>query len=313
MAVRHARPAAPPAAPGTAEADFHTHTTRSDGVLEPEELARQARAAGVRILGVADHDNLAGYRELTAAGAGPLPDGLRLVPAVEINSVAARFAAGLPEGELHMLGIGVDPDDEAFEAALADQRGARRIRFFKMVDRLRDLGLAVDAQVAMLDLSADDALGRPTVARALVAAGHALDVEDAFARLIGHGCPGYVPRGGLDPIAAIRAIRDTGGLASLAHFPEAPDREPLLRELMDAGLSGLETHHRSFDAPTRSAMSATARRLGLVETGGSDYHGDHGPYADTHAALVMPDWLVDGVMARLGGGPGPGQTVAGRP
>lgn len=306
MAARHARPDAPPTTPGTAEADFHTHTTRSDGVLEPAELARQARAAGVRILAIADHDNLAGYRELTAPGAAPLPDGLELIPAVEINSVAGRFTRDLPEGELHMLGIGVDPGDDAFEAALAAQRDARRIRFDEMVGRLREIGLPIDAQVAALDLAADDALGRPTVARALMAAGHATDVQDAFTRLIGHGCPAYVPRAGLDPIAAIRAIRDAGGLASLAHFGEAPAREPLIRELMEAGLDGLETHHRSFDAETRAASSAFARRVGLVETGGSDYHGDHGPYAATHAELVIPRWLADGVLGALRRAPSDG-------
>lgn len=313
MAARHGRPDTPPVTPGTAEADFHTHTARSDGVLEPAELVRQARAAGVRILAIADHDNLAGYRELVAPGAPRLPDGLELIPAVEINSVAGRFAADLPEGELHMLGIGVDPGDEAFEAALTAQRDARRIRFHTMVDRLREIGLPIDAQVAALDLSADDALGRPTVARALMAAGHATDVQDAFTRLIGHGCPAYVPRAGLDPIAAIRAIRAAGGLAALAHFGEAPAREPLIRELMEAGLNGLETHHRSFDPETRAATSALAKRVGLVETGGSDYHGDHGPYAETHAELVVPQWLVDGVLAALPRAPSAGGPSTPRP
>jgi predicted metal-dependent phosphoesterase TrpH len=299
VVARHARSDKHPTAPGTAAADFHTHTTRSDGVLEPSELARQARDAGVRLLAIADHDNLAAYRELTASGAAPLPDGLALIPAVEINSVAGRLAAELPEGELHVLGLGVDPGDAAFEAALRAQRDARRIRFYTMVDRLRDLDLAIDEQVAELDPAADNALGRPTIARALIAAGHAVDVQDAFARVIGAGCPAYVPRRGLDPVSAIRAIRSAGGLASLAHFPEAPTRQPLIRELMAAGLDGLETHHRSFLPETREAMAAFARAIGLVETGGSDYHGDHGPYAETHAELVVPNELADGVVAAL--------------
>ncbi len=299
MVARHTRPDHRPATPGTAAADFHSHTSRSDGVLEPAELARQAREAGVRLLAIADHDNLAAYRELTAPGAAPLPAGLTLIPGVEINSVAGRLAAELPEGELHILGLGVDPGDAAFEAALSAQRDARRIRFYAMVDRLRDLDLAIDEQVASLDPTADDALGRPTIARALIAAGHALDVQDAFARVIGAGCPAYVPRRGLDPVSAIRAIRAAGGLASLAHFADAPAREPLIRELMAAGLDGLETHHRSFPPETREAMSAFARTLSLVETGGSDYHGDHGPYADTHATLVVPDELADGVVASI--------------
>jgi predicted metal-dependent phosphoesterase TrpH len=297
---RHARPEADrPRVPGTATADFHTHTTRSDGVLEPAELVRQAHEAGVRLLAIADHDSLAAYRELTWESAAPLPADLELIPAVEINAVTRGLAAPLPDGELHILGLGVDPGDAAFEAALAAQRNARRIRFLAMVDRLRDLGLGIDKQVATLDFAADDALGRPTIARALIAAGYAVDVEDAFNRLIGHGGPVYVPRGGLDPIGAIRAVRAAGGLASLAHFPEAPDREPLIRELMAAGLDGLETNHRSFDEEVRERMWAFAGRMGLVATGGSDYHGDHGPYADTHAELVITDELIAGVRAAL--------------
>lgn len=312
MAPRHGRPDPRLSGSGTAEADFHTHTTRSDGVLEPMELARQAREAGVRLLAIADHDNLAAYRELTAPGSEQLPEGLGLIPAVEINAVTGRFAAAdLPEGELHILGLGVDPNDAAFEAGLAAQRNARRVRFHAIVARLRELDLGIDEQVAALDLSGDDALGRPTVARALMAAGHATDVDDAFSRLIGHGSPAYVRRGGLEPIAAIRAIRAAGGIASLAHFAESPSREPLIRELMDAGLDGLETHHRSFDAPTRDAMAAFAARLRLVATGGSDYHGDHGPYADTHAHLVIPADLIAGVRAALRSGRMPRTTMHG--
>ncbi|HEY3335703.1 MAG TPA: hypothetical protein VGK16_10775 [Candidatus Limnocylindrales bacterium] len=286
--------------PGDAVADVHAHSTRSDGVLEPAELVRQVHAAGVRLFALADHDNLAGYRELVAPGAAPLPDGLVLVPAVEINAITRGLGLELAEGELHVLGIGVDPADEAFEAALVGQRGARRARFHATVDLLREIGLPIDAQVAELDLTGDDALGRPTVARALMRAGFADSVEDAFRRILTHGQPGYVPRTGLGPVEAIRAIRAAGGLASIAHFREAPDRTPLLRELMDEGLNGLESHHRSFDEEARAAVGETARALGLVETGGTDYHGDLGPYAAAHAGLVMPDPLVAGLRTALG-------------
>lgn len=301
MALRHA-PRTPdePILPGDATADLHTHTRRSDGVLEPADLLTQAHAAGVRLFAIADHDNLAAYRELTAPGAPPLPQGFELVPAVEINAVTRGLDVELPEGELHVLGIGVDPADDAFEAAIAAQRGSRRLRFSTTVARLRDIGLAVDAHLPPGVLESDDALGRPTLARALVAAGHVETVEDAFRRILGHGLPGFVPRTGMGPVEAIRAIRAAGGLASIAHFPEAPQRLPLVRELIAEGLDGLETHHRSFDAEARATMAATAQLLGLVETGGTDYHGDLGPYAESHAGLVMPDTLVAGLRARLG-------------
>lgn len=288
---------------GDAVADLHTHSTRSDGTLEPIVLARAAFDVGVRLLAIADHDNLAAYRELTAHGAPALPDGLTLIPAVEINSISRDPSLDLPEGELHIVGLGVDPHDEAFEAALATQRNGRKHRFTTSIARLREAGYPVEQFLAPDITESDDALGRPTLARALVAAGYAYNVQDAFDRFVGHGCVGYVPRIGLDPAGAIRAIRAAGGLASLAHFPQAVDRLPLLRELIDAGLDGLETHHRSFDAETRARMHSVAISLGLTETGGTDFHGDYGTYAESHAALVMPAGLVEGVRRELTGHP----------
>ena len=254
-------------------------------MLVPAALVRDAYAAGVRLLGLTDHDTLAGYREV--AGSPTVPAGLTLIPGVEINALVMRDL-GLWEGELHILGFGMDPDDEAFEAALVAQRQARRIRFDRTVALLRELGLPIDAQVAALQVGADDALGRPTIARALIAAGFATSVEDAFSRLIGHGAPGYVRREGLGPEAAIQAIGAAGGIPVLAHFREAPTRVDVVRDLVDAGLRGLEVHYRSFDLPTVEAVAAVAASLGLIATGGSDYHGDLGPYADAHASLWVP-------------------------
>jgi len=194
----------------------------------------------------------------------------------------------------------MDPSDEAFEAALAGQRDQRRVRFARTVDRLRELGMPIDAQVASVDPAADDALGRPTIARALVAAGFAISVEDAFARLIGHGAPAYVRREGLGPNDAIRTIRAAGGIPVLAHFREAPARLELLRELVEVGLAGLEVHYRSFDAATTAAVGEVATSLGLLATGGTDHHGDLGPYADAHAGLWVPPEVGDALLGRLG-------------
>ncbi len=186
------------------------------------------------------------------------------------------------------MGLGWIQTDAEFEAALVAQREQRRIRFDRTVDRLREIGLDIDAQVAGLALDGNDALGRPTIARALIAAGHAETVEDAFRRLLGFGRPAYVPRLGLGPIEAIAAIRAAGGLPSLAHFREAPEREDVLRELVDAGLGGLEVYYRSFDEAAVQAVGEVARRLALVSTGGSDYHGDTGTYAEAHGHLWVP-------------------------
>jgi len=272
-----------PPAPSTI--DLHAHSTRSDGVLTPAALIRNVAAAGVRLFSLTDHDTLAGYRDLM--GSGAVPNDMTLIPGVEINALVARDL-GLWEGELHILGFGMDPDDDAFEATLGAQRASRRGRFDRTVALLRQIGMPIDAQVAGLDTADDDALGRPTIARALIAAGFATSVEDAFTRIIGHGMPGYVRREGLGPEEAIRAIRDAGGLPVLAHFREAPTRPDVIRELVDIGLGGLEVYYRSFDQPTVEAMTVVARANGLVMTGGSDYHGGPRPYADSHARLWVP-------------------------
>lgn len=293
--------------PGPSPVDLHTHTSRSDGVLAPAVLVAAAAATGVRLLAVTDHDTLAAWRELTAAGAPSLPATLELLPAVEINSVA-REIPDLPDGELHLLGLGVDPADDGFEAVLAAQRERRRARFRAMIARLRECGMPVEAQLEALDLGAIDALGRPTLARALVAAGHATSVHDAFARLVGRDAPGYVPREGIGPTEAITAIRAAGGLPVLAHFAAAPGRPGLVRTLVDAGLGGLEVYYRGFDRAAVAALAGLARDLGLVATGGTDFHGDDEAYAPAHASLRVPPEVGDAVRRALGRSPA---TVAG--
>lgn len=271
--------------PAPARIDLHTHTTRSDGLLAPAELVRQAFDAGVRLLAITDHDSVAAVRDVRAA----LPAGLELVPGVEINAVGAVGLDG-SGGEVHVLGLGVDPDDEAFEATLAGQRTARRERFDEMVRRLAGLGLDLRAELDAMPPAVDeDALGRPRIARAMIARGAATSIDDAFERWLSPGRPAYVPRAGLGAVEAISTIRAAGGLPALAHFWSAPQRLDAIRELRAAGLGGLEVHHRSFDASTVALMAQIAREAGLVATGGTDYHGDGGPYAATHAGLWLPD------------------------
>jgi 3',5'-nucleoside bisphosphate phosphatase len=283
--------------PGPSPVDLHTHTLRSDGVLSPLELVNAAAAAGVRTLAITDHDTLAAPRELTAGAA--IPASMELWPGVEINTVTVGTRMFWP-GELHLLGLCVDVDDDAFEALLATQRGQRRARFERMVARLRVAGLSVDDLAEALTVDEREALGRPTLARLLVAKGLAASVEDAFDRIIGQGGPGYVPRSGVGPREAIVAIRAAGGLPVLAHTADAADRQPVLRELRDIGLGGLEVHYHRFDQQTVASVARVARHLGLVPTGGSDYHGDRESYAKAHARLWVPTADADAVREATG-------------
>jgi 3',5'-nucleoside bisphosphate phosphatase len=284
-----------PPAPSTI--DLHTHSLRSDGLLTPPQLVAAAAAVGIRLLALADHDTLAGVRELR--GGGHLPAGLELVAGVEINSVAGE---GTPfeDGELHILGLGVDVADEAFEAVLRRQRDGRRVRYERMVERLREVEPGIDAALAALPVTGDeDALGRPRLARALMATGRASSVSDAFDRLLSRGRAAYVARVGVGPIQAISAIRAAGGLPVLAHFAEARSHLPAIRELIDAGLRGLEVYYRSYEQPIVETLASVADELRLVPTGGTDYHGDVETYAEAHAHLWVPPEVGDAVRAAM--------------
>ncbi len=295
---RHARAIDPVVPDGPSRVDLHSHTLRSDGILEPRALVEQAAAAGVRLLAITDHDDLAAYRELHAAGAPPLPNGLSLIPGVEINCLT-RGQADFWEGELHILGFGVRPDDEAFEALLRQQREGRRVRFERTLAALRGQGMSVDAAAERMDLSAIESLGRPTVARLLIDSGHVTSVEEAFARWLGRGCPAYIAREGIGPGPAIIAIRAAGGLPVLAHFGEAEAHLPILRELRATGLGGLEVYYRTFDRQHVKSVGRVADELGLVKTGGSDFHGDTGSYAEIHAATWVPEVVGERLLSAL--------------
>jgi predicted metal-dependent phosphoesterase TrpH len=171
-----------------------------------------------------------------------------------------------------------------------------------MLQRLREIGMPVDAQLEGMDRSDEESLGRPTIARALVEAGWAADVQDAFARFVGHGKPGYVRREGMGPVEALAAIRAAGGLPVLAHFSAAPRLPGVVDEMIAAGLRGIEVHHRSFSAATVAAMREVATRHRLVASGGTDYHGDEGTYAEAVAETWVPDDVADRLLALLASG-----------
>jgi len=283
--------------PARNQVDLHCHTRRSDGIMEPADLYAEAREYGMRLVAITDHDALDAYRELRAAGLGATAgrDGPELISGVEINTLAASPPA--PWGdELHILGLGVDPADEPFEALLTGQRAGRRERIERMAALLRTLGVPIDGYLEQTLPTSVSSAGRPHIARALVLAGHATSIDHAMTRWLAPGAPGWVPRRGMGTVEAITAIRRAGGLAALAHFPAAPERADLLYELKDAGLAGLEVYYRAFRPETVATMAETATALALVPTGGSDYHGDAMTYAEAQDLTRVPNEVGEGVL-----------------
>ncbi len=284
--------------------DLHTHTARSDGVQEPLELYEQMRRWGSTLVAITDHDTLAGARELLAAGCGAAgTSGPRIIVGVEINTMVDDEieAVGGSEdrlGELHLLGLGVDPEDAALGSLLERQRRARERRLQLTLDRLRELDMDVGGHLPQAE-GGIDSLGRPHVARALVSAGHAESVQDAFARYLVPGMPGYVRRQGIGPRAAIKAITAAGGIASLAHSPWAPDEPEIIDELVDWGLAALEVHYHYWDEEVVERMGAFADARGLLRTGGSDYHGDDVSYQEAQAYVYVPESVGERLLAAL--------------
>lgn len=194
--------------------------------------------------------------------------GLALVPGIEITAVDAGH-------DIHMLGYFIDPAHDGLQAFLAQARANRIARVHAIAERLAGAGAPIDVGPLTLQASRQDghSIGRPQVARALIAAGHAADVSDAFDRWLSRGRPGFVARSGAAPEEVIAVIHEAGGLASLAH-PVLAGLDARIPALRDAGLDALEAYHSEHDADTRDRYLAMAATLGLLVTGGSDYHGD---------------------------------------
>ncbi len=242
-------------------ADLHTHTTASDGRLSPPGLVQKAHLRGLAALSITDHDTLAAYP--TAALAAEHA-GLELIPGVELS-------ANVQGRDVHLLGYGFDLADAGLRAHLGRYRDERLERAREMVDRMTALGCPVEWE-RVLEIAGGGAIGRPHVARAIVEAGHAETIQGAFVRYIGDDAPAFVPKGSATPEELIGLLHAAGGVCVLAH-PATFVRVDLVARLAEAGLDGIETVHPAHDADLQAYWQKIAQRFGLLETGGSDYHG----------------------------------------
>ena len=262
--------------------DLHLHTTASDGRLTPIELVARAAGSGVRILAVTDHDTTDGIDESAAEAARR---GLVTVPGIEITAVENGR-------DVHMLGYFFDPFEESLVQFLIRQRASRITRDAAMSVRLAQLGLPVDVQPLLDDARAHNnkSIGRPALARAMIAAGHVATTNEAFDRWLGQGRPAFVERVGPTPEQVIGTLHRAGGIASLAH-PGRTKIDGRIAALREAGLDAIEAYHSDHDAAATDGYLALARGLDLLVTGGSDFHGDpaHGlePGAST---LPQLEW-----------------------
>lgn len=248
--------------------DLHVHSSASDGTDPPAKVIERAAAAGLDVVALTDHDTVAGWDEARAAR----PGGLALVPGMELSCL-------LDGRSVHILAYLFDPGHEELMSQTSLIRDDRVHRARQMVAKLNDLGAAVTwEQVARI--AGDAVVGRPHIARAMAEAGVVPEPAAAFtSEWIDDGGRAYVERYALPAGRAIRLIRAAGGAAVLAH-PRSPGYEvsdEQIAGLSAEGLVGVEVFHPDHDPSERSTLTALARSLHLVSTGGSDDHGGFSP------------------------------------
>lgn len=245
--------------------DLHMHSTASDGLLAPAGVVAAARAAGLSAIALTDHDTVEGVPEARAAGDSL---GVRVIAGVELSAHEA-------DRELHVLGLHLTRLG-ALEERLVALRATRRVRAGQIVDKLRALGFPIELDAVWRE-AGEGAVGRPHIARVLIANGWVKDHRDAFDRLIGSGRPAYVPKQRLPLAEAVQMLHEAGGLAIMAH-PGSDGTRTRLETFKRIGFDGVEVRHPSHSVEDIARLGTLADYLGMVPSGGSDWHGSvNGP------------------------------------
>ncbi|WP_377640963.1 PHP domain-containing protein [Oryzobacter terrae] len=248
--------------------DLHTHSTASDGTEAPAVVMERAAEAGLDTVALTDHDTTIGWDD-AASAARRL--GLTLVPGIEVSCARGWQS-------IHLLAYLPDPTHPDLADELEQARTSRDTRLDRMVARMAADGLPVTVESVRDEVEPGATAGRPHIADALVRAGVVAHRDEAFATVLGNDSPYYVSHYAPDPVRAVEVVRAAGGAAVVAHAWSATRgrvvADEVIEEMVDAGLTGLEVHHRDHTPEAVRHLTDLAAALGLVVTGSSDYHGE---------------------------------------
>lgn len=252
--------------------ELHCHTTYSDGTLTPAELVNKAVNAGVKALAITDHDTVAGWNDAFNAAA---PHNLEIVPGLELSTVHNGRS-------LHILGF--YPDPEKIRAPLHERLEGRKRRAQEMAAKLAELGYPIE----LPEMPANMAPGRPHIASALVKAGHVSSSREAFDRWLGDDGPAYVHYEKFTISDGINLLKSCGAVPVWAHpyLFRGGDVETTLKELVGAGLMGVEVYHPNHTPSQTENLKKWCREYNLIMTGGSDYHGPNAEFKASEATTL---------------------------
>ena len=250
--------------------DLHLHSTFSDGTYTPEQLVKMAKTTGLKAISITDHDTVDGTQEAVDAGA---EYGVRVIPGVELSVFLDDF-------NFHLLGYQFDWRDQTLNTKLDKLQESRSRRNSVIISKLRELGLDISEE-ELQEISRNGQTGRPHIARLLVEKKVVRDIDQAFALYLRKGKPGYARRFIYHVEEAISLIHDSGGCAVLAHPAQISRSIPVLEDLLGhlkvIGLDGVETYYPTQKGAFLKSLRRLAASHALIETGGSDYHGDIRP------------------------------------
>ena len=247
--------------------DLHIHTYYSDGVFSPEKIIDTALDVGLQAIAITDHDNVLAYdvgqKHIKEKG---LEDKIELIRGIEVNTLYKNH-------EVHILGYMMNPEDNDFQAMLKAQQAARIKQCKEILALLsKKEGIKVKFEDVKKLVAEGGSIGRPHIAKAITAAGGTANVMDAYAKYIHDDSPVYVQRKTVSPQDAVEIIYDAGGIPVIAHPHDLDIAESLIKELMTFGLRGIEAYHRKHSPACVEYFSSMAEELGLIVTGGSDFH-----------------------------------------
>ena len=270
--------------------DFHIHTNYSDGVFSPEKIVDLALEAGLKAISLTDHDNILSYN--VAKNYLETKDvDMKLIQGIEVNTLYKDY-------EVHILGYFQDVTKIDFKNLLKVQQQARIKQTKEILSLLaKKEGIKITFEDVKNMVAEGGSIGRPHIAKAITNAGGTSNIMEAYSKYIHRDSPVYVERKTVSPFDAVEVIYDAGGIPVIAHPYDIDIAEKLIKELMNCGLRGVEAYHRKHSPAIVEYFSSMAENLGLIVTGGSDFHAPN----IMNGQIILgknfiPEWIYDNMI-----------------
>ena len=267
--------------------DYHIHTYYSDGIFSPEKIVDLALEAGLQAIALTDHDNVLSYNVAKEYLKTKEVD-LKLIQGIEVNTLYKEY-------EVHILGYFPDVEASDFKALLKTQQQARIKQTKEILALLnKKEGIKIKFEDVKNMVAEGGSIGRPHIAKAITNVGGTSNVMEAYSKYIHRDSPVYVERKTVTPFDAVEVIYDAGGIPVIAHPYDIDIAEDLIKKLMNCGLLGIEAYHRKHSPAIVEYFSSMAENLGLIVTGGSDFHAPN----IMNGQIILgknfiPEWIYD--------------------